>query len=179
VRSLRKRAIVVTGPGYQDHELLYPYYRLLEDEFQVDIFAASIGDIFGILGTKMVATKSFADLSLNDYDLLVLPGGVKSIEKVRLEPRVLSFIAQWHKSGKLISSICHGAQLLISAKIIKGKRISGYYSIKDDIENAGAIYVDEAFVTDGNIVSSPHYKHLGPWMKETLRQFYIKNDQKN
>ncbi len=59
--------------------------------------------------------------------------------------------------------------MLISAKIVKGKKISGYYSIKDDIENAGAIYVDAPAVVDGNIVTSPHYKHMGDWMRETLR----------
>ena len=60
--------------------------------------------------------------------------------------------------------------LLISAKIVKGRKISGYYSIKDDINNAGGTYVDAPYVTDDNIVSCPHYKHLGPWMKEVIKQ---------
>ena len=75
-----------------------------------------------------------------------------------------------HKK-KIIGSICHGAQLLISANVIKGKKISGYYSIKDDIINAGAIYVDAPAVEDNNIISSPHYKFLGDWMKTIISKF--------
>jgi hypothetical protein len=74
----------------------------------------------------------------------------------------------WNRRGKVIACICHGAQLLISAKIVKGRDISGYYSIKDDIENAGARYVDAAAVVSDNIVTSPHYKHMGPWMKRAI-----------
>ena len=66
---------------------------------------------------------------------------------------------------KVIACICSGAQLLISAKVVKNKKISGYYSMKDDIENAGAIYTDLPAVIDGKIVTAAHYKDLGPWMK--------------
>ena len=71
----------------------------------------------------------------------------------------------------LIASICHGAQLLISAKIVKGKKISGYYSIEEDINNAGAKYYKGAVIKDKNIISSPHYKYLGDWMKKILENF--------
>jgi protease I len=80
----------------------------------------------------------------------------------------LRFIADFHASGRVILSICHGAQLLISAGLVRGRRISGYYSIKDDINNAGGTYVDAPYVIDDRICSSPHYKHLGPWMKAGL-----------
>jgi protease I len=111
--------------------------------------------------------------------LLVLPGGVKSLEKLRQEKDVLRFIADFNKTGKVIASTCHGAQLMISAKIVKGKRISGYYSLEDDINNAGATYSRDPVVTDGNIVSSPHYDHMGIWMKTAIdmvkngKSFYI------
>ncbi len=174
-----KRAVIITWEGYQDQELLYPFYRLLEDNFAVDIAAANVGEIHGILGTKMTATKSVNDLKIEDYDLLILPGGVKALEKVRQEKRALDFIKEWHEKNKVIGSICHGAQLMISARITKGKKISGYYSIKDDIENSGATYVDAPYVTDSSIVSSPHYKHMGVWMREVLKIFYEKNAQNN
>ena len=70
-----------------------------------------------------------------------------------------------------IGSICHGAQLLISAKVVSGKKISGYYSIEDDINNAGATYSSEPAVQDKNIISSPHYKYLGDWMSLILQNF--------
>ena len=170
---MAKRALIITGQGYQDSEVIYPYYRLKEDDFTVDVAAVKTGEIFGILGTKMIANKLLSEIRVDDYDLLILPGGVKSIEKIRLEQVVLDFISEWNRKGKVIGSICHGAQLLISARVTKGRKISGYYSIKDDINNSGGEYIDAPFVIDGNIVSSPHYNHLGPWMKETLKLFYL------
>ncbi len=170
-----KKALIITGQGFQDQEVIYPYYRLLEEEFIVDIAAKNKETLYGILGLKIDATITFNDLKTNDYDLLVLPGGVKALEKIRQEKIVLDFISEWDKLKKIIVSTCHGAQLLISSKIIRGRKISGYYSIKDDIENAGAIYVDAPFVIDQNIISSPHYKHMGPWMREAINLYKLKN----
>lgn len=174
-----KRALIITGQGFQDQEVIYPYYRLLEEEFKVDIAAIKKETLFGILGLKMEANVSFDEIKLDDYNLLVLPGGVKALEKIRQEQNVLEFISKWNERGKIIASTCHGAQLMISAKIVKDRKISGYYSIKDDIINAGAEYVDAPFVVDKNIISSPHYKHMGPWMKEAIKQFYLQNDKKD
>ena len=105
---------------------------------------------------------------IESYDLLILPGGVKALEKLRQEKYAVSFVKSWGESGKIIASTCHGAQLLISAGLTKGKNISGYYSIKDDINNSGARYMDEPFVIDGNIVSSPHYDWMGEWMSAAI-----------
>ena len=91
------------------------------------------------------------------------------MEYLRQEREAIQAIKDFYEKDKVIASICHGTQMLISAKIVKGKRISGYYSIKDDIENAGATYVDAPAVVDGDIVTSPHYKHMGDWMRETLK----------
>jgi protease I len=173
------KVLIITGQGFQDQEVIYPYYRLLEEEFIVDVAAKNKETLFGILGTKMEANKSFAEIRVEDYDFLVLPGGVKALEKIRQEKGVLDFINEWNSQNKIIASTCHGAQLLISAKIVRGRKISGYYSIKDDIENAGAIYVDAPFVIDSNIISSPHYKHMGPWMKESIKRYYQSKDVKN
>jgi protease I len=174
------KAVILTYTGFQDHELVYPYYRLLGAGFHVDVVADKkdeLGRIYGIFGLNMPCHILLSDFVkdqekfMNEYDLLVLPGGVKSLEKLRQNKDVLEFIAQWNKLGKCISSTCHGAQLLISAKIVKGRRISGYYSLKDDIENAGAEYVNAPFVVDANIITSPHYDHMGPWMEKTLEVY--------
>jgi len=176
-----KKALVVTFSKYQDHEVIYPYYRLLEEGFDVDIMADQKGRIFGILGTYMECDRTVDELNegfdsfFNEYDMLVIPGGVKSLEKLRQETQVLQFINEWDKKGRVISCICHGAQLLISAKVTKGRDISGYYSIKDDISNSGANYVDAPFVVSDNIITSPHYKWMGPWM---LKCIEVYNDWK-
>jgi protease I len=181
---MKKHALILTWTGFQDHELVYPYYRLLGDGFTVDTVADKRdeqGRIYGIFGLNMpcqVLIKDFikeADKWFDECDLLVLPGGVKSLEKLRQEKIVKDFISKWNAAGKLISSTCHGAQLLISAKVTKGRKISGYYSLEDDINNSGATYVNAPVVIDGNIITSPHYDHMGAWMEETLKVYYGKN----
>lgn len=166
-----KKAIMMCGENVQDQEWVYPYYRLQEEGFDVRVATKDGKETTGIIGVRIPGDTAYDQLKVEDYEILVLPGGVKMMEKIRQEEVVLKFIAEFAASGKVIASTCHGAQLLISAKIVKGKKISAYYSIKDDVNNAGATYVDAPFVTDGNIVSSPHYKHMAPWMKEVIRLY--------
>ncbi len=163
-----KKALILTGNLAQDHEFIYPFYRVQEEGYKVDVAVRGGEQVNGIIGSKIVPTKDIPELEVNDYTLLVLPGGAKAMEYMRQDQDIIQFISEFNSSGKTIASICHAAQLLISAKVVKGKKISGYYSIKDDINNAGAIYTDEPAVVDGNIVSTAHYKDLGPWMKKTL-----------
>ena len=132
-----KKALILTWDGYQDQEVIYPYYRLLEEEFVIDITAEKLGWFYGILGTKMESNKtvsSITDDTVNEYDFLCLPGGVKALEKLRQQKNALSFIKKFVDSGKVVSSTCHGAQLLISSKVTKGRKISAYYSIEDEYE---------------------------------------------
>ena len=166
-----KKALIITGKRVQDHEFIYPYYRLLEAGFHVDVATKNKETVQGDLGTTIVPTRDIAGIKVEDYDLLMLPGGAKALEYLRQNEEVIKFIKDFHKKGKVIAAICHGSQLLISAKVVSGKKISGYYSIKDDINNAGATYVDAPAVVDKNIITSPHYKHLGDFMRETLRVY--------
>ena len=163
-----KKALILTGNLAQDHEFIYPFYRVQEEGYEVDVAVRGGEQVNGIIGSKIVPTKDIPELEVNDYALLVLPGGAKAMEYMRQDQDIIQFISDFNSSGKTIASICHAAQLLISAKIVKGKQISCYNSIKDDINNAGAIYTDEPAVVDGNIISTAHYKDLGPWMKKTL-----------
>lgn len=164
-----KRAVILTGKFVQDVEYTYPFYRLQEAGFKVDVAVRDKETVFGIVGQKIVPTVNIAGLNPKDFDLIVLPGGARALEYLRQDNELVKFISDFNFLGMPIAAICHGSQLLISAKVVKGKRVSGYYSIKDDIENAGATYVDAPVVVDGNLVTSPHYKYLGDWMRETLR----------
>ena len=169
-----KKALILTYEKFQDHEVIYPYYRLTEDNYDVEIMSNKKGRLHGIMGTYMEGTHLVSDLDADhrdrffDYDLLVIPGGVKALEKLRQEKSALAFINEWDRKGKVIACICHGTQMLISARVVAGRDISGYYSIKDDIVNAGANYVDEPTVVSNNIVTSAHYKHMGPWLKYAI-----------
>jgi protease I len=165
---MSKRALIITGKFVQDHEYIYPYYRVQEDGYEVDVAVRGKEQVFGQIGVKIVPTKDIPELRVEDYEVAILPGGAKAMEYMRQDQELLKFIADVHASGRVILSICHGAQLLISAGLVRGRRISGYYSIKDDINNAGGTYVDAPYVIDDRICSAPHYKHLGPWMKAGL-----------
>ena len=127
--------------------------------------------IFGLLFSYCICGSESYWIKVSDYDLLVLPGGVKALEKTRQNKTLIKFISDFHKADKVIACICSGAQLLISAKVVKGRKIAGYYSMKDDLINAGAIYTDEPAVVDGKIVTTAHYKDMGPWMKAALNFF--------
>ena len=169
-------SIIISGALAQDHEFIYPYYRLLEAKSKLDVCIIGGKPVNGILGTilppnKDHPVKDINQINVKDYELLVLPGGVKAMERIRQDERLIKLISDFHKAEKVIACICSGAQLLISAKIVKGKKIAGYYSMKDDIINAGGIYTDLPAVVDGKIITTAHYKDMGPWMAATLNFF--------
>ena len=177
---MNKKAIIISGNLAQDHEFIYPFYRLLEDQFTVDVCLNEEKPVKGILGTDIPPNKNHGVISINsvnvsDYDLLIIPGGVKAMEKVRQNKDIIHFISDFNKHNKIIGCICSGAQLLISAKVVKDRKISGYYSMIDDINNAGAIYTDLPAVIDNNLITTAHYKDMGPWMSAVLSQYYKKN----
>lgn|SRR3989338_6678330 len=171
-----KRALFLTGKLVQDHEFIYPYYRLQEEGFEVTVATEDGKETQGQLGIKIPVNAKIEEINPEEFSLLVIPGGAKCLEYLRQNKKALQIISEWDKKAKIIASICHGSQMLISAKVVNGRKISGYYSIKDDIENAGAIYIDAPSVTDRNIITCPHYKYLGQWMKETLRVYSKKYD---
>jgi protease I len=169
------KAIIISGNLAQDHEFIYPYYRLLEEGFEVDVCLLEGKPVQGILGTTLPPNKNqkvkrIDEISVNDYKILILPGGVKAMEKVRQDKKIINFISEFDKQKKIIACICSGAQLLISAKVVKGRKIAGYYSMEDDLVNAGAIYTDLPAVVDKNIVTTAHYKDMGPWMKAVIEK---------
>lgn len=163
-----KKALIITGKMVQDHEYIYPYYRLLEEGYLLDVATNGGEEVVGQIGVKVIATIDIQNIKVDDYEILVIPGGAKCMEYLRQDKRVVDFVSNFFKSGKVIASICHAAQILISAKIVKGREIAGYYSLKDDIENAGAIYVDRPAVVSDNIVTTAHYKDMGPWMRKAI-----------
>ena len=170
-----KKGLIISGNLAQDHEFIYPYYRLLEEEVKLDVCLLEGKPVVGILGTalppnKEQAVKKIEDVRVKDYDILVIPGGVKAMEKVRQNKDIIKFISDFDKEKKIIACICSGAQLLISAKVVKGRKIAGYYSMKDDLINAGANYTDLPAVIDDNIITTAHYKDMGPWMKEVIKK---------
>jgi protease I len=169
-----KKALIITSKLVQDHEFIYPFYRLKEEGYEVDTFNNDLKQVLGYFGTKVPPKEedpiiSADKINVKNYNVLVLPGGVKSMEILRLNNQVLKIINDFNNEKKIIAATCSAVMLLISAKIIKQKKVSGYYAWKDDIENAGAIFEDKPCVVDENLVTSPHYKYVGNWMRGVLK----------
>lgn len=166
------QAIMLVTDGFEDSEFSYPYYRLQEAGWSVDVATPGGEAIEGKHGTAYEA-----DLAIDDhgpawwverYDLLVIPGG-HSPESLRLEaPETADIVEAFDGAGLPIAAICHGAQLLISAGVLEGREATGYWSIRVDIENAGATFVDEEAVVDDNLVTARSPADLPAFMAATL-----------
>lgn len=171
---------MILADGYTDSEATYALDRCREEDIEVHVATPSGKNPVGEKGWDRIrATCSTAyalDAVLGKvgegltglWDILLLPGGVKSIEKVRQDAPTLDIIRMHYTSGKIIGSCCHGAQLLIEAGLARGRKIAGYYSIKTDIINAGGEYCDTVAV-DGQIISAAHYDFNGKWMGAVIK----------
>lgn len=170
-----KRAVIVVGPAVEDTEFAYPFYRLQEDGFTVDTASNGAVDVIAKHGLPIKANADIKKLNPKDYDLLVVPGGLESPDRLRQIPEMLQFIRDMHAAGKVISSVCHGPWVLLSAGIVKGKKMTCYVGCKDDLINAGADYQNVNVISDGNIVTAPHFRDNAAWLKETLKVYYSIN----
>ena len=146
--------LIITGDGFEDAEFTYPYYRLQEAGYDVDV-ATPDGESFESKhGQEFDADASIDAVDADGYDFLVVPGG-RAPESMRLSaPESADLVASFADTGKPVASICHGAQLLISADVLEGREATGYASLEVDIENAGATYRDEEVVVDDGLVTS-------------------------
>jgi protease I len=170
-----KKAVIVVGPAVEDTEFAYPYYRLQEDDFTVDVASNGGVDIVAKHGLPIKVNADIKKLNAADYDMLVVPGGLESPDRLRQIPEMLQFIRTMNDSGKVIASVCHGPWVLISAGIVKGKKMTIYVGCKDDLINAGADYLNVNVVSDGNIVTAPHFRDNAAWVKEILKVYYTIN----
>lgn len=147
-------ALIVTADGFEDSEFTYPYYRLQEAEVDVDVATPDGAAVSGKHGLEFEADLAIADVEADEYDLLVVPGG-DAPETLRTDaPEAADLVAAFDDADRPIASICHGAQLLISADVVAGRYVTGYRALAVDIENAGGSYVDEELVTDDNLFTS-------------------------
>lgn len=169
--AISVRSVIVTGPGFQDEEYIYPYYRLQEAGFSVDVATKEKAVVYGKYGVPARPTISTSGLAEPDFDLVILPGGFEAPDRVRLDDHVLEFIRAINRAGKLIAAICHGPWILISARIVRGRKMTGYQSIAEDIRNAGAEYIDAPVIEDGNLITSPHYKNNPEFMSSVVHRF--------
>ena len=166
-----KKAVIITGPGVQDEEFVYPFYRLLEDGLVVDVATPDKVVVYGKYGLPIRPTVDTKDLREADYDVVILPGGHEAPDRIRQIKTVLTFVKEMHDKGKTVGAICHGPWIAISAGIVRGKKATCYAGMSDDLRNAGAEYIDAPVVTDGNLITSPHYRNNGDFMKAVIEHY--------
>lgn len=163
---MARRAVILVERGFQDEEFVYPYYRMLEEGWRVDVATPGGADVFGKYGVPARATTSIE--GLGKYGVVVIPGGFESPDRLRMRPDVQGFVRRSFNDGSLIAAICHGPWVCISAGIVKDRKVTGYESIADDLGNAGGVYRNERVVTDGNLITAQHYKDNGAFMKAVI-----------
>jgi protease I len=149
-----KKIVVFVEEHYEDLELWYPKIRLEEAGFHVAVAGPVAGHIYkGKHGYPCKSDLSFKEAAAQEFDAVVIPGGFAP-DRLRRSPDVLHITKEAFAKGKPVAFICHGGWVPISAKILKGKKVTGTIAIKDDLENAGAIWQDLPVVIDGNLISS-------------------------
>jgi protease I len=149
-----KRVAVLVEKFYEDLELWYPVLRLREAGCAVTIVGPKAGETYASKhGYPAKADTSAADVSASDFDAVVIPGGYSPDHMRRCKPMV-DLVTEAARQGKVLAAICHGPWMLCSARCLKGRKVTGFFAIRDDVENAGGVWQDAAVVRDGNLVSS-------------------------
>ncbi len=167
-------AVIVTGPGFQDHDVIYTYYRLREAGYDVDVATAGGASVTGKYGVSVPLDRrapkpvGFDELAVARYDLVVLTGGHEAPDRVRQVPEVRDFVFEMNAAGKVVAGLCHGPWIMISAQIMRGRRACAYIGMRDDMVNAGALVDDEDVVVDGNIVTCSYYGEVGQFMRTVI-----------
>jgi protease I len=180
---MKPAAAIVIHDNYTDCEFLVAQHFLLAEGFLIDVFSINGGPVTGVKGWVQKTSKKLPNLTPKwdppiEYDLLIGIGGVRSIEYMRQHEGLLEWVRRHVIQDKLLGSICHFASVLISAKVVAGRRIVGYDSIRIDLENAGAEWSDEPVVYDDNIISAKHYDQSGLWAKAIVDTWKIRQQDK-
>jgi len=159
------KAIILAENDFEDLELFYPFYRLREEGIQVFV-ASSQKELRGKRGYTIKSDMNYQEVNPEDFDILIIPGG-RSPERVRLKEEALRIVRHFFERNKPVAIICHGVQVLISAGVVKNRKIACWYGVKDDLIAAGGEFADGVAV-DGNLVSARHPGDLAEWMKKFI-----------
>jgi len=166
-----KKILSFVHHDFEDLELWYPIYRLREEGAIVHLAGEHKGEKYiGKYGVPAVADFSWDEIKASDYDGILVPGGWAP-DKIRRFSKVLDILRYAHEQKKPIGHICHAGWVLASAKILKGVKLTSTPGIKDDMENAGAIWIDQPAVADGHMISAQRPPDLPAYMKLYIAAF--------
>jgi protease I len=154
MRLKGKRIAILAEDIYNEFELWIPYYRFLEEGAKVTIVGSGTAQVYhGKYGIPVKADKNAADVTADDFDAIVIPGGYAP-DKMRIHAKMVDLVREIYSKGKVTAAICHAGWMLASADIVKGKRLTSYVGIRDDMVHAGAKWEDSEMVRDGNLITS-------------------------
>jgi protease I len=169
-----KRIAILATNGFEESELKSPKEAMENAGFQVDIVSPENGEIKGWANGNWSNTykvdKILNDVKMEDYNALVLPGGVINPDKLRRNDDALLFVRDFFKMKKPVAAICHAPQILISADVVKGRKMTSFSSIKDDLVNAGAKWVDQEVVVDEGFVTSRNPNDLPAFNSKLIEE---------
>ena len=148
------RILVIATDGFEDSELLEPRRRLLEAGAEIVLASLKTIEIKGDKGAVITPDTAVDDIDWREYDALLLPGGTKNPDKLRMEPKVIDIVRAFVEADRPVGAICHAPWLLAEADVIRGRTVTSWPSIRTDLSNAGAEVVDREAVIDGRIVTS-------------------------
>jgi protease I len=163
-----KRIAILVDNIYQDQEVWYPYFRFREAGADVTIVAAKAGETYTSKhGYPIKSDATYDSVAARDFDGVVVPGGYAP-DIIRRHPAANRFVQEMDKQGKLVAAICHGPWVLCSAGMLKGRKVTCFFAIKDDVAHAGAKYEDAEVVIDGNLVTSRKPEDLPAFCRASI-----------
>ena len=161
------KVLIVATDGFEESELFGPLEILKGKGAEVKLASPELKPIQATVhddpGRTIRPDMKIADARADDFDALILPGGVRNPDALRTNPDAIALIRDFDRAGKPIAAICHGPWLLVEADLVRGRTVTGWPSIHTDLKNAGAKVVDEAAVVDGNLVTSRKPADVGPF----------------
>lgn len=164
-----KKIAVLVDNHYQEMEVWYPYFRFKEARADCVLVGAEAGKTYtSKLGYPAKAEQAYDKVAAGDFDGIVVPGGYAP-DLIRRYPKAIQLVKDFDAQGKLVASICHGPWVLCSAGVLKGRRATCFFAIKDDVVNAGARYEDSEVVVDNNLVTSRKPEDLPAFCREAIR----------
>jgi len=169
------RVAVLATNGFEESELTEPVKALQDAGADVTIISLKEGDIQGVQhdekGKKVRVDRLISEVSADEFDAVQLPGGALNADTMRAVPEVLAFLRNMEQAKKPIAAICHAPWELISAELVRGRTLTSYHTIRDDIINAGGIWFDQEVVEDGNWVTSRQPSDIPAFNEAMLRLF--------
>lgn len=169
-----KRIAILTENGFEETELTSPKKALEEAGATVDVISPQSGKVKAMKdhqwSIEVVVDKLLSEANPDDYDGLVLPGGVINPDKLRQNNEAIGFINAFFDAGKPVGAICHGPQTLIEAGVVDGRELTSYPSIRTDLENAGAIWTNQEVVVDNGLVTSRTPADLPAFNKKLIEE---------